>query len=62
MTLSEQDRRQLDAHGIREAQVEKQLEQIARGFPFLQLERAASVGRGIVAPSEEARESYVRRW
>jgi len=62
MTLSEQDRRQLDAHGIREAQVEKQLEQIARGFPFLQLERAASVGRGIVAPSEEARETYVRRW
>ena len=36
MTLSKQDLKQLASRGISEKQVEKQLKQIAEGFPFLQ--------------------------
>ena len=57
MTLSKQDLKQLASRGISEKQVEKQLKQIAEGFPFLRLEAAASVGNGIVAPSNEERDN-----
>ena len=36
------------------AQVEHQLKQLQEGFPFLRIEAAAAVGKGIVAPDEAA--------
>ena len=62
MTLSKQDLKQLASRGISEEQVEKQLKQIAEGFPFLRLEAAASVGNGIVAPSNEERDAFIQQW
>lgn len=62
MTLSKQDLKQLASRGINEKQVEKQLKQIAEGFPFLRLEAAAAVDNGIVAPANEARDAFIQRW
>ena len=51
--LSQQDLKQLAQKGISEQQIEKQLGQFKTGFPFLKLEAAAAIGRGIVAPNAE---------
>ena len=39
-----------------------QLEQFKTGFPFLKLEAAAAIGKGIVAPTDEERTSYIEEW
>ena len=60
--FTESDLKQIAARGITEEQVRQQLEQIAEGFPFLKLEAAASVEKGIVAPDCEGRNAYVKAW
>ena len=62
MALSKQDVSQIEARGISEEQVSNQLKQIERGFPFLKLESAASIGKGIVAPNEDEQNRYVKTW
>ena len=39
-------------------QIEHQLEQIKNGFPFLKLEGAAAIGKGIMAPTAQEVENY----
>lgn len=60
--LSEKDLKQIADKGISEKQIENQLNEFKTGFPFLRLEAAASVERGIVATSDESRESYEQSW
>ena len=60
--FTESDLKQIAARGITEEQVRQQLEQIAEGFPFLKLDAAASVEKGIVAPDSEGRNAYVKAW
>ncbi len=60
--LSQQDLKQLAQKGISEAQIEYQVGQFKTGFPFLKLEAAASIERGIVAPNEADRKKYVEAW
>ena len=60
--LSQQDLKQLAQKGISEAQIERQLGEFKTGFPFLRLEAAAAIGKGIVAPSEAERKMYVEAW
>lgn len=60
--LSERDLKQIADKGISEKQIENQLDEFKTGFPFLRLEAAASVERGIVATSAESRESYEQSW
>ena len=60
--LTQQDLKQLAQKGISEQQIETQLGQFKTGFPFLKLEAAASIGRGIVAPEADARKQYVDCW
>ena len=60
--LSDKDLKQITARGITEEQVNHQLEQFKTGFPFLKLEAAAAIGKGIVAPSDEERADYIERW
>ncbi len=62
MALSQQDLKQLQQKGISEQQIERQLGEFKTGFPFLKLEAAAAIGRGIVAPSEAERKQYVTAW
>lgn len=60
--LTEQDKKQIEGRGMTVAQVEHQLEQFKEGFPFLKLEGAAAVGKGIVAPDEAARTEAKQAW
>lgn len=60
--LSQQDLKQIAAKGITEAQIERQLGEFKTGFPFLKLEAAAAIGRGIVAPTDDERQQYVSAW
>ena len=60
--LQEKDLKQIAQRGISEEQIKTQLHQFETGFPFLRLEAAAAVGRGIVAPTEEERKQYVEAW
>ena len=62
MTLSQQDLAQIAQRGISEEQIQTQLNQFKTGFPFLRLEAAAAVDRGIVAPSTDERKDYVAKW
>ena len=43
--LSQKDLKQISLIGITEEQVEHQLDDIKKGFPFLKIESAASVGK-----------------
>ena len=60
--FTQQDLKQLAQKGISEQQIETQLGQFKTGFPFLKLEAAAAIGKGIVAPDEAARKAYVDTW
>ena len=60
--LSQQDLKQLAQKGISEQQIETQLGQFKTGFPFLKLEAAAAIGRGIVAPNAKEGAKYVEAW
>ena len=60
--MNQQELNQIAARGISEQQIEKQLEQIKNGFPFLRLEGAAAIGKGIVAPTEEKVKQYEQVW
>ena len=60
--LTQQDLKQIAQRGISEEQIETQLKEFETGFPFLKLEAAAAVGKGIIAPSEEVREASIRHW
>lgn len=60
--LSQEDLEQIRQKGITEKQIEKQLQDFSNGFPFLKLKAAASVGNGIVAPSEEEAEQLIEMW
>ena len=44
------------------AQVERQLAQHSEGFPFLKIEAAAAVGKGIVAPSDDEQNEACKAW
>ena len=60
--LTQQDLKQLAQKGISEQQIETQLGQFKTGFPFLKLEAAAAIGRGIVTPSGDEGRKYVEAW
>lgn len=60
--MTQQDLAQISARGISEAQIERQLKQIENGFPFLKLEGAAAIGKGIMSPTEEEKDQYVKAW
>ena len=51
--LTEQDLKQIAEKGISEEKLNAQLEEFKTGFPFLKLEAAASVERGIIATTPE---------
>ena len=60
--LTQQDKQQIEGRGMTVAQVEHQLAEIAQGFPFLKLEGAAAVGKGITVEDAEGQEKAIARW
>ena len=62
MNITDQDRQQLAAKGITEAQLEEELNNFVTGFPYLRLYDAASVGHGIKCLSDEEQQPAARAW
>ena len=60
--LSEKDLKQIAQKGITAEQIENQLNEFKTGFPFLKLEAAASIARGIIAPDATQRQQYEEAW
>jgi hypothetical protein len=60
--LTQQDLQQLAQKGITPEQINIQLDEFKTGFPFLRLEAAAAVGKGIVAPAEDERNCFIEAW
>ena len=57
-----EDRKQLSQKGISEQQIENQLRQFREGFPYLHLRAAASIGNGILSPSDSESQAFVEAW
>ena len=60
--LTQEDKALLAKKGISEEQIAAQLACFEKGFPFLKLEAAASIGNGIVATSDSERDAYIKAW
>jgi len=60
--LSNEDLKSINQRGISEKQIENQLSEFRTGFPFLKLEAAASVDRGIMVPRGGEQDEYVMAW
>ena len=60
--LSQEDLKQISLRGITEEQIEHQLDEIKQGFPFLKIEAAASIGKGIMSPTENEMNKYLSMW
>ncbi len=53
---------QLQEHGISLEAAQAQLQSFKTGFPALDIVQAASVGNGIVIPTQVEKEQYLARW
>jgi len=60
--LSQKDLEQIAEKGITEEQVNSQLNEFKTGFPFLKLEAAAGIGRGVAAPDSSERAKFIEAW
>ena len=58
--FSQQDLKQIASRGMTVEQVEHQLDQIHKGFPFLKLSGPAAVDAGIKVPNERETERYLQ--
>ena len=56
------DLEQFKKKGTTADKVQAQLELIKNGFPFLELDAAASIGNGIIAVDESQCDKYIRTW
>lgn len=60
--MTPQDKELLVKKGISEAQIAEQLACFQKGFPFLKLDAAASIEKGILAPAAEEQKEYLAAW
>ena len=60
--ISKADQAHLEKKGISAEQVAEQLRTFKTGFPFLKLQQAATVEKGVLAPTEQERDEYLKRW
>ncbi len=60
--LTSQDLKQLASLGISTETVENQLKSFQTGFPALEIRSAATIGNGILRPSQEEKEAYLKAW
>ena len=60
--ITTQDKELLAKKGITEAQIAEQLACLQTGFPFLKLDAAASIEKGILAPDAEEQKAYLAAW
>lgn len=60
--FTQEDTIQLQEKGITLEQVQGQLQNFRQGFPYLRLQSAAAIGRGIIRPTSEEADEYVAQW
>ncbi len=60
--LTSNDIALLSKKGITEKQIEEQLQSFAKGFPYLEIQSAASLENGITGLDDEAVNRYCRAW
>ena len=60
--ITPEDKILLEKKGISESQIAEQLACFEKGFPFLQLDGAASIDKGILAPQGDEIDSYLQAW
>ena len=60
--ITTQDKELLAKKGITEAQIAEQLACFQTGFPYLKLDAAASIEKGILAPDAEEKNAYLAAW
>ncbi|MDE7077288.1 MAG: DUF4301 family protein, partial [Alistipes sp.] len=60
--FSQEDLRQIAAHGLTPEAVERQIDDFRRGFPFLKVVRAASPGDGIAVLDAAAADAAAQRY
>ena len=60
--ISKADQALLEKKGISAEQVAEQLKTFKTGFPFLKIEAAATIGKGVLAPSQQEIEEYLKTW
>ncbi len=60
--LTEKDKIQLSKRGISEQEVNQQVDYFKQGFPWMKLDRAASIGNGIIHLTDEDVNRYVKRF
>lgn len=60
--LTPQDKELLTKKGISEERIKEQLACFEKGFPFLKLDGAASIGKGIIAPDAAEQKAYLTAW
>ena len=62
MELQAIDLTTLQRKGISKEQLEEELKMLKEGFPFLKIYSAATIGKGIMALSNEDKEKYIKIW
>ena len=62
MNLTTADKALLQKKGISEEKLAAQLAAFAKGFPYLELDGAASVGKGILVPRKEEETAFIAAW
>ena len=60
--ISKADQVLLNKKGISAEKVAEQLKTFKTGFPFLKLEGAATIGRGVLNPTQEKVEEFLKEW
>ena len=60
--LTQEDKDLLAKKGITEEQIAEQLACFEKGFPYLKLDGAASIGKGIIASNAEEQKEYLAAW
>ncbi|MBO5664704.1 MAG: DUF4301 family protein [Bacteroidaceae bacterium] len=60
--ISKADQALLSKKGISAEQVSEQLKTFKTGFPFLKIEAAATIGKGVLAPSQQEIDGYLKVW
>lgn len=60
--ITRKDEELLAQKGITMEQLSEQLEAFKKGFPYLELEAAASVERGIMVPDKQEQQAYIEQW
>lgn len=60
--FSKEDLQQIQEHGLSLEQVEQQIENFRKGFPYLKIVRAAAVGDGVLKLDDEQLTKAVARY